>query len=90
MDPPALPVSPATLSAINACEPFLEFFTTSSWLDRVGDPSVNDFVAGNPQEMALPGFVAAIRDAVVPRSADWFVYGEAQPSALATVAKLLR
>jgi aspartate aminotransferase len=90
MEPPALPVSPAIAAAIQACGPFFEFFTTSPWLDRVGEPTVCDFVAGNPQEMALPGFVAAIREAAVPKSADWFAYGEAEPSAVATVAESLR
>ena len=40
----------------------------------VGDPDALDFTFGNPHEMALPGFSAAIGAKLEPQSVDWFAY----------------
>src|SRR5437763_1499310 len=34
----------------------------------------NDFTAGNPQELAMPAFVAALTRWSVPQDKDWFAY----------------
>ncbi len=53
-------------------------------------PSVCDFVLGNPQEMPLPGFVDAIRRHAEPQDKDWFAYKWSEPAAREVVAKALR
>ena len=40
--------------------PLLEFLTNSEHARRSGDPNIADFVYGNPQEMPLPEYVAAL------------------------------
>ena len=39
-----------------------------------GQPMIADFMAGNPQEPTLPGFVEALQRWSVPASTDWFAY----------------
>ncbi len=52
--------------------PLLRFFT---WYERFeASTTTADFVAGNPQEMALPAFVSALQRAVVPTAKDHFAY----------------
>jgi aspartate aminotransferase len=71
--------------------PLIRFFTESpaSRMDR-SDPEVCDFVAGNPQELALPGFVDAIRRWSEPRDAGWFAYKFNEPYAQRAAADGLR
>ncbi|HVF12194.1 MAG TPA: aminotransferase, partial [Actinomycetota bacterium] len=52
----------------------LDFFTTSDWALRRGEPGANDFVAGNPQEMALPSLVEVLQAHTIPKDKDWFAY----------------
>jgi hypothetical protein len=40
-----------------------------------------DFMAGNPQDLALPGFVAALARWSVPQDKDWFAYKMMHPRA---------
>lgn len=51
-----------------------KFVFESRYGDRRGDPHIADFTFGNPQEMPLPGLVAAIREQAVPQNKDWFAY----------------
>ncbi|HKX17038.1 MAG TPA: aminotransferase class I/II-fold pyridoxal phosphate-dependent enzyme [bacterium] len=78
-----------------AMGPFIEFVTQSSYARAraATDRFMADFVAGNPQEMALPGFVEALRRWSVPRDKDWFSYktidrGAQQAAAASLTAKL--
>jgi len=57
-----------------AITPFFEFFTTSTFARREGDPNTNNFVFGNPHEMPLPGFVNALQQQLMPQNKDWFAY----------------
>ncbi|MGQ0716585.1 MAG: aminotransferase class I/II-fold pyridoxal phosphate-dependent enzyme [Pseudonocardiales bacterium] len=58
-----------------ALRPFLEFMeAVPSSTDQRARPVIADFMAGNPQEPALPGFVEALRRWSVPASTDWFAY----------------
>ena len=43
------------------------------WKITAGDDQC-DFALGNPQTMALPGFVNALRDATTPENKDWYAY----------------
>jgi aspartate/methionine/tyrosine aminotransferase len=55
-----------------ALRPFLEVVTQSPV--QGARPVIADFMAGNPQEPTLPGFVEALRRWSVPASTDWFAY----------------
>src|SRR5688572_23459189 len=72
-------------------EPLMRFFTDSGYARRdLADPQNCDFVAGNPQEIALPAFVEAIQRATVPRDKDWFAYKFNEPYAQEAAAAGLR
>lgn len=68
----------------------MQFFLTSTYAQRVTDPSICDFVAGNPQEMPLPAFSEALRAAAVPRNKDWFAYKMSEPESQRIVAASLK
>lgn len=79
------------LDAVHAASaPFVEFLTTSTWSTRTGDPGICDFVAGNPQDMALPEYVEAIRKASLPRDPTWFAYKSNEQVAREVAARSLR
>jgi aspartate aminotransferase len=73
-----------------AISPFVEFFTDVAWGDRLGTESGCDFLAGNPQELALPGYVEAIRAASEPLDPSWFAYKSSERVARDAVAASLR
>ncbi|MGQ0679579.1 MAG: hypothetical protein ACT4OM_07990 [Actinomycetota bacterium] len=52
-------------------------------------PEACDFLFGNPQEPALPGFVDALRSNAVPQNKDWFAYKTSEPDATAVVVGTL-
>ncbi len=67
----------------------LEFFM---WFDpHSSREGIADFVAGNPQEMPLPEYVAAIKRWSEPKRKDWFAYQmnvpEAQRAVIASLAE---
>jgi len=68
--------------------PFISFFNGPIWA-RNGEPGMANFAVGNPQDMPLPGYVAALRDKVEPQSPDWFAYKLSEPSSQAVVAASL-
>jgi aspartate aminotransferase len=70
--------------------PFLRWHASSRYLTRAGDPAINDLVFGNPHEMPLPAYVAALAHRVVPQDKDWFAYKLSEPIATRTVAASLR
>lgn len=49
-----------------------------------------DFALGNPHEMPLAGFVAALEKALIPQNKNWFAYKVNEPPAVETVATSLR
>jgi aspartate aminotransferase len=73
-----------------AMAPFAGFFTTSAYSRRAGEPGISDFVAGNPQEMAVPAFVDALKKWVEPQDKNWFAYKGSEPVATRAVAATLR
>ncbi len=68
--------------------PFMRFFLEGAWGNRTSPGA--DFVAGNPQEMPLPGFTAAVKRWAEPQDKDWFAYKENVESAQRAVATALR
>jgi aspartate aminotransferase len=70
--------------------PFLRFVSDSFWRRRFGDPAASDLVFGNPNEMPLAGFVAALQLATVPQDHQWFGYKWSEPKSQEVVARTLR
>jgi len=52
-------------------------------------PDACDFLAGNPQELAMPEYVAAIQRALVPDSPSYYSYGPPFAEAIRVVAGAL-
>ncbi|MGZ8607551.1 MAG: aminotransferase class I/II-fold pyridoxal phosphate-dependent enzyme [Actinomycetota bacterium] len=72
-------------------EPLMRFFTDSGYAQRdPSDPETCDFVAGNPQEIALPAFVEALQRWAVPKDKDWYAYKFNEPYAQEAAAAGLR
>lgn len=84
------PMSKHIRAARAASAPFMDFLVNSPWISRAGAPGACDFGAGNPQDMPLPAYVEAIREASVPRSANWFAYKGNEAPAREAAAESLR
>lgn len=84
------PISLEMASFLGTRMPFLEFLSGSEWSRRTGDPGICDFVTGNPQELALPGFSAALRAGAEPQRPDWFAYKMSEPASCEVVAASLQ
>ncbi len=61
-------------AADRAFEAVKDFYFSSRYGERRGDPTIADFTFGNPHEMPLDGLVAAIREGAVPADENWFAY----------------
>jgi len=73
------PISRKMDALLAAHRRLLEFF---EWFSARGTRAgIADFVAGNPQEMPLPEYVAAIKKWSEPRRKDWFAYHMNVPEA---------
>ena len=81
MDPTSLDLATA------AMRPFLEM--VQEFGPRMSDPAACDFLAGNPEEPALPGYVETIQRWAVPEHRRWFAYGFADPRAQEAAAASL-
>lgn len=68
----------------------LDFFTASDWALRRGEAGANDFVAGNPQEMALSSLVEVLKEHTIPKDKNWFAYKLNEPHARQAVAASLK
>src|SRR3954451_4478465 len=72
-------------------KPLIHFFTASSAARMdAEDPEVADFVAGNPQELALPAFVDALQRASVPTDRASYAYKFNEHDARHAIAEGLR
>ena len=65
--------------------PFMSFFT-GPYSELAQDPEVANFAVGNPQEVAMPAYVDALRAHLEPTDKDWFAYKMSEPNAQRTVA----
>ena len=52
-------------------------------------PDMANFAFGNPNEMPLPGYVAALHQHLEPKAIDWFAYKLSEPKSQAAVARTL-
>ena len=83
------PVAGKIQDLVGALAPVLWFFRESTWSKRQGDPTLCDFVAGNPHDTPLPEIVDAIQRWSVPKTKDWFAYKmEDEPAQIAAAAAL--
>jgi aspartate aminotransferase len=72
-------------------EQLWRFFVDSPYVRHdPSDPETADFVAGNPQEMALPDFVETIQRSAVPQDPRWYAYKFNEPYAREAVVDALR
>jgi aspartate aminotransferase len=71
-------------SATNSLRGFIP-----TWEKLRIDPDVCDFAFGNPQELAIPGYVDALATAITPRNGDWYAYKRSEPKARTVVASAL-
>src|SRR5215208_3842309 len=88
------PTAPATTAARRADQlrasiaPFLRFFN-GAYSGLATDPDAANFAVGNPHELAMPGYVRAIRDHLEPQDKDWFAYKMSEPEATTVVANTM-
>ena len=69
---------------------FESFMSDSEWRRRARDPSIADFVVGNPHDPPLPSYVDALVAATTPRGTDWYAYKMNERSSVRTVAASLQ
>jgi aspartate aminotransferase len=68
--------------------PFLDFFN-GPYARLNLQPDVANFAVGNPHELAMPAYVAAIDASLEPRNKDWFGYKMSEPKPRLVVARSL-
>src|SRR5438552_2783717 len=85
-----LPMSGQIAGLLATIAPLGQFFRGSRWAQRAGDPTICDFVVGNPHELPLAGITTALQRAAVPQNKDWFGYKFSEPEAQELVAATLR
>jgi aspartate aminotransferase len=83
-------VSRRTAAIQSRLAPVLSVITDPLFEARLQDPQACDFLFGNPQEMALPGFVQSLKRWVTPQNKDWFAYKMTEPAPRRAVAEGLR
>lgn len=83
-------VSNRIQGALASLSPLLSFQTDPAWAALAADPTASNFAFGNPQEMPLSDYVAALQHQVVPQNKDWFAYKLSEPVAREAVAASLR
>jgi len=77
------------MTAVAGATANLMDFVTNFWDVHRSTPGINDFAFGNPQEMAMPGFIGALAKHLEPQSKDWYAYKRSEPNARQTVARRL-
>jgi len=77
-------------STLAAMAPFLRLMGDSVFARRdVDDPENCDFVLGNPHELPLEEFVAALASNLKPLNQEWFAYKLSEPESRRIVAESL-
>jgi aspartate aminotransferase len=66
-----------------------DFYFTSRYGERRGEPDICDFTFGNPHEMPLDGLVTALRERAVPHDNNWFAYKTSEEEPQAFLAERL-
>ena len=66
-----------------------DFYLTSRYGKRRGDPGICDLTFGNPHEMPLGGLVTTLRERAVPKDKNWFAYKTSEEEPQAFLAQRL-
>lgn len=82
-------VSARIKAADAAFAPVRDFYLTSRYGNRRGDSAICDLTFGNPHEMPLDKFVAALREKAVPQDKNWFAYKTSEDEPQAFIAERL-
>jgi aspartate aminotransferase len=92
MDMIGTPISrrASALGALPISRLIADYFERSVYAQRRGEDDIADFTFGNPHDPPADGYVAALRDAVVPQRPDWFAYQTHVPAAQEAAAAGLR
>ncbi len=83
-------LSPRIAPVIEVLQPLLGMFIEAQSLIEKAGPDLCDFMAGNPQELAMPAYVEALQKWAEPERRDWFAYVQSDPNAQQVVAAYLR
>ena len=85
------PVSKRSLEVMGTIAPLYRFISGPLW-DKISgsDAERCDFVFGNPHEMPLAGFTAALQRWLVPQNQEWHAYKNNERAAQEVVAATLR
>ena len=75
--------------ADEAFAPIRDFYASSLYSQRRGNPGISDFTFGNPHEMPLEGLVSAIRARATPENKDWFAYKTSEEDSRVFLAERL-
>lgn len=67
-------LSDRTMRSFEALAPFIGVFMDPELAALMVDPEVCDFLAGNPEEAALPGYVETLQKWSVAEDRSWFAY----------------
>jgi aspartate aminotransferase len=85
------PISKRSQAVFDAIAPFFRFATGPMWEKIMGgDAERCDFVFGNPHEMPLAGFTAALQRHIVPQNQEWHAYKLNERASQEVVAASLR
>lgn len=82
-------VSSRVAAADKAFAPIAAFYFRSRYADRRNAEGVCDFTFGNPHELPLERFVAALRERAAPQDKNWFAYKTSEEEPRAFVAERL-
>src|SRR5438477_8065627 len=82
-----MPLSSEMRRVLELVQPFMTGMLEFAPQSR--DPEACDFLAGNPEQPALPGYVETLQKWIEPRDRKWFVYGLADPRAQQAAAEAL-
>lgn len=83
------PVSDRVVAATASMAAVQDFYFSSRYAERRGQPGVCDFTFGNPQEFPLPGLVQALHRHADPQSKDWYAYKTNEADSCAFLADSL-
>ena len=70
--------------------PVFTWFAASEAKVRAAGEEACDFLAGNPQELAMPEYLDALRRWLEPKSPAWFAYKNSEPETREAAAASLR
>ena len=73
-------------NVLNSMGPVINLMNNPAFARRNEDPLACDFALGNPHEMPLPAYVAALQRKVSPQNKDWFAYKLSEPESTSVIA----